>query len=298
MKNNEETMNTESTSTLVKESASKPHSIWSRFPLILCINLKEREDRLAEVRQEFSKVELEDVTFFRTTRQKSRNKGCIDSHMACLQYAVERQVPYVLVFEDDVLFLENHRPKMEKVIGFLEKTPDWKIFHLGGFIYRKKEYPTPEILRGGILCTQAYIIKTEFAKEILAKRSFYTLPLFSVDLFFAMLVWNSGHVYFKPLICIQRASASDGTWSSGTRDKEGWLGQAMIYTAMNYKERRQTKLFPTAEKLKIENGLSFFLFYRVFLWILQRVVRVFKKTKLEPPPPGEFIPMRQLLPKK
>jgi len=40
------------------------------------------------------------LAFFQAERQPDRDKAIIDSHVACLRYATEQSVPYVLVFED------------------------------------------------------------------------------------------------------------------------------------------------------------------------------------------------------
>ncbi|MHB8522434.1 MAG: glycosyltransferase family 25 protein [Limisphaerales bacterium] len=267
---------------------------WDWFPLVLCINLKEREDRNQEARAEFKAVNLDRVIFYQTTRRQDRNRGCIDSHMACLRYAVERGVPHVLIFEDDVQFLEHPREKMHTVIQFLSGHDDWKLFYLGGFIFRKVRRRTPEIIQGAVLCTQAYIIKTDFARELLDRRAFFDHPLVSVDLFYSMTIWNSALIHANPLICTQRASASDGTWDSRNQSKAGWLGKAMIYSSLDYAGRIRTDLFPTIEKFKIENGLTFFIFYRLYLFLQQMLIHAVRRAlgrKHHPvsPAPGEFI---------
>ena len=60
----------------------------------------------------------------------------------------------------------------------------------------------------------------------------------SVDLFYSALNGNSSYVYVDPLICIQRPSASDGSWDKLSKNnEEGWLGNAMIYTSLSLRER-------------------------------------------------------------
>ncbi|GEM_PF-1153003 len=267
-------------------------NIWDRFPLALCINLKERDDRHQEALAEFKKVGLDQVTFYRTTRQENRNKGCIDSHMACLQYAVDRGVPYALVFEDDVLFLPDYEEKMRRVLDFVTAGNDWKIFYLGGFIFRKVRRLTPHILQGGVLCTQGYIIKTDFARELLKHRAWFDNRLISVDLFYSMMVWNAALIHFNPLVCIQRPSASDGTWDNRNLAKAGWLGNAMLYSSLDFRDRWRSDLFPFAEKMKIRNGLMFFVVYRWFLFFQQHAIHALRRlrgTKQLSAHPGEFI---------
>ena len=111
--------------------------IWDFFPLIMCINLRERTDRFEEAKHEFARVGIRQVVFFQSERQADRDKAIIDAHMACLRYAVERNVPYFLVFEDDALFLEGYKTHLPQAIEFLRSRSDWNLFHFGGFIFRK-----------------------------------------------------------------------------------------------------------------------------------------------------------------
>jgi hypothetical protein len=237
--------------------------IWDFFPLIMCINLRERTDRFEEAKREFARVGIRRVVFFQSERQADRDKAIIDAHMACLRYAVERNVPYVLVFEDDALFLPDYQTHLPQAIEFLRSRSDWNLFHFGGFIFRKVERVTPHILRGALLNVHAVVVRTEFAKKILAKRPYCSGM--SVDLFYSALNGNSSFVYIDPLICIQRPSASDGSWDKLSKNKEGWLGNAMIYTSLSLRDRLRFNRFSYLERFRIDNGVLFFKVYRPFL---------------------------------
>lgn len=264
--------------------------LWKDFPLVLCINLKEREDRYAEAIAEFKKVGLENVTFYRTNRDTDRNKGCIDSHMACLEYAIKMGVPYVLVLEDDVEFQPEYQEGIRNVINYIQNNPDWEILYLGGFIYKKKQHRTKQILEGSVLCTQAYVIKTELARRLLQWRSYFAHKRISVDLFYTMIIGDKALVHSRPMICTQRASVSDGTWDKENVAKEGWLGKAMLYTAMDKHEQKATDLFPKIEKFKIGQGLMFFRFYTKFLLLQQKFLnRGGRKRPELQRTPGEFV---------
>lgn len=258
---------------------------WDFFPLAMCINLKNRDDRLNEARGELQRVGLQRVVFYRAERQEDREKGCIDSHMACLKYAVEQGVPHVLMFEDDVLFQEGHIENMNRVVEFLRDHPECDFLHLGGFIFRKAERYGPNFIRGGILCTHGYVVRTEYAKKILAERPrFFGM---SVDVFLTILNRNSAFVHVHPLVCIQRPSDSDGTWDKRNLGQSGWLGQAMIYTALDYPERLRFNHFPLMERIRIENGISFFKVYRHAMKLKVALAR--RKQVDTGVPVGEFV---------
>jgi hypothetical protein len=247
-------------------SAAKPPDtadIWDFFPLIMCINLRERSDRFEEAKRELGRVGIRQVVFFQSERQPDRDKAIIDAHMACLRYAVEQNVPYVLVFEDDALFLENYETHLPHAIEFLRSRSDWNLFHFGGFIFRKVERVTPHIIRGALLTSHAVVVRTEFAKKILEKRPYCSGM--SVDLFYSALNGDSSFVHVDPLICIQRPSGSDGTWDKLSKNKEGWLGNAMIYTSLGLRERLRFSHFSYLERFRIHNGIMFFKVYRRIL---------------------------------
>ena len=237
--------------------------LWDFFPLIMCINLRERSDRFEEAKRELGRVGIRRVVFFQSERQSDRDKAIIDAHMACLRYAVKQNVPYVLVFEDDALFLENYETHLRHSIDFLRSRSDWNLFHFGGFIFRKVERVTPHIIRGALLNVHAVVVRTEFAKKILEKRPYCSGM--SVDLFYSALNGDSSFVHVDPLICIQRPSASDGTWDKLSKNKEGWLGNAMIYTSLGLRERLRFSHFSYLERFRIHNGIMFFKVYRPIL---------------------------------
>jgi hypothetical protein len=233
---------------------------WDLFPLAMCINLLERDDRLEQAQQEFSRAGLRRVVFYRSPRQPDRDKAIIDAHMACLRYAVERNVPHVLIFEDDAQFLDGYEANLRRAVDFMKNRPDWDIFHLGGFIFRKVERVTPHIVRGGIMTVHGYVISQKLAKLALEKRPYCSRM--SIDIFYHALNGDAAFACVYPPICIQRASPSDGTWERRRANRrladEGWLGNAQIYTSLDPRDKWRFNRFSLLERAKIEQGLVFF----------------------------------------
>lgn len=264
---------------------------WDYFPLVMCINVRERAERFEEAKAELKKVGLKKVVFFRAERQPDRDKAIIDSHMACLKYAVNQGVPHVLVFEDDMLFQGDVQANMARIVEFHRQRPDCNMFHLGAFIFRKSERVTPHILRGGMVTAHGYIMRLGFAKEVLARRP--NCSGMSVDLFYSVLAGNNAFVHVNPLACIQRPSESDGTWDTRSLNKSGWLGNAMIYTSLDYRDRFRFKTFSVMERVRIQNGINFFKVFRAFLgWKLAKAEAKAKKGMVPAPtaeaPTGEY----------
>jgi hypothetical protein len=233
---------------------------WDFFPLAMCINLLERDDRLEQAKQEFRNAGLRRVVFYRSSRQPDRDKVIIDSHMACLRYAVDQDAPYVLIFEDDAQFLDGYDANLRRAVDLMKSRRDWDIFHLGGFIFRKVERVTPHIVRGGIMTVHGYVISQKLAKLALEKRPYCSGM--SIDLFYHALNGDAAFACVYPPICIQRASPSDGTWERRRANRrladEGWLGNAQIYTSLDRHDKWRFNRFTLWERSKIEQGLVFF----------------------------------------
>jgi hypothetical protein len=137
------------------------------FPLVLCINLRDRDDRRAEVCAELRRIGLPAVEFFRAERSADRDQGCRDSHFACLGRVLAAGVPQALILEDDVLFQGDHAANLARCAEFLRTRPECDFLHLGGFVFRRAGRPAPHFLRGGILTTHAYVVRAGWARELL-----------------------------------------------------------------------------------------------------------------------------------
>ena len=70
----------------------------------LVINLKHRIDRWKHTLIEFEKLGLIANRFDAIKNQDGRI-GCTMSHIKCLEYAIENDLDYILISEDDITFL-------------------------------------------------------------------------------------------------------------------------------------------------------------------------------------------------
>lgn len=111
------------------------------FDEIYCINLEHRTDRWELCQREFAKVGISDrVERFDAVYDKETPKrGCYESHMGAIRLAHERKLNNVLIFEDDVAFLDCYtEQKFSKSIETL-RTKDWEFLYIGGL--EKRIYP-------------------------------------------------------------------------------------------------------------------------------------------------------------
>lgn len=59
--------------------------------------------------------------------------GCTMSHIKVLQYAKEHKWPYVVVFEDDVIFAEDIKERVDKLFDIVPD--DWEHIYLGVHVW-------------------------------------------------------------------------------------------------------------------------------------------------------------------
>ena len=170
---------------------------------ILCINTKERTDRLKRIRA-LSKRENIDIKFIRSNKNnKSGEKGKIQSHLAIIKTAKENNIPYICIIEDDVKVLNNELLNKKKVMDVPE---DWDILYLGGY--------TLEILKYGmkwskarVAASFAYVIKDTVYDFIIKYLEKYGKLMrdFNIDLLHRRY---NAYIQMDPTFC-QRDDYSD-----------------------------------------------------------------------------------------
>ena len=111
--------------------------LWSNFERIVCINLKERPDRLEHAKAQFSKVGILDRVQFHVTEKSSKGGcyGCFESHWQILKQAYEDGLNNVVIFEDDIVFRSGWEQAMHDCNAFCNDEPDWEFLNLNGFVF-------------------------------------------------------------------------------------------------------------------------------------------------------------------
>lgn len=107
----------------------------------MVINKEDRPERLGAAMGQFAKFGLNAEVF---PALPGGWRGCRDSHLAVLEkYRAEK---FLLVFEDDVLFLSEPLPRLMQVVE--EELPHgWDMLYLGISPTRKYRRETPHLFR-------------------------------------------------------------------------------------------------------------------------------------------------------
>lgn len=109
-----------------RSEAQAPAALYSlrklNIPLIACINLYERPDRYASCLNEFEKLDILDkVYFYRTHKNKNGRIGCYKSHLDLYKMALNKNLEYILIFEDDFKVGDNYEKNRDTIYANLKK---------------------------------------------------------------------------------------------------------------------------------------------------------------------------------
>ncbi len=179
------------------------------FDKVYCINLDERVDRWEQAQKEFKKLGINEVERFSAVKHEKGAIGCRESHLNIIKEAKELGLSNILIFEDDVLVLEEHLNKIESALNEL-KTLDWELFYFGATVdpnVGRLSSVTPTIVRTNFAyTTHAYAINNSMFDFILENAPYQPI----IDVFYNRNIVTRGNSYIiNPMLCIQQESYSD-----------------------------------------------------------------------------------------
>lgn len=111
------------------------------FARVYVVNLPERADRRAEIRQQLEVIGLRlgqaNTVLFPAIKPAERGefesvgaRGCFLSHLAVLDDARQRACSRVAIFEDDLNFSRDFNARIDGLLSALDRLP-WRIFYGG-----------------------------------------------------------------------------------------------------------------------------------------------------------------------
>ncbi len=179
------------------------------FDKVYCINLDERVDRWEQAQKEFKKLGINEVERFSAVKHEKGAIGCRESHLNIIKEAKELGLSNILIFEDDVLVLEEHLNKIESALNEL-KTLDWELFYFGATVdpnVGRLSSVTPTIVRTNFAyTTHAYAINNSMFDFILENAPYQPI----IDVFYNRNIVTRGNSYIiNPMLCSQQESYSD-----------------------------------------------------------------------------------------
>jgi hypothetical protein len=96
---------------------------------IYIINLKHRQDRQKEIKEDLKDTSTFNIHFFEAIKNSKGWIGCSQSHLSLIKYAKENNKPYIIVAEDDFLFKISEEKVKEALTKLTSNLSDWDVFN-------------------------------------------------------------------------------------------------------------------------------------------------------------------------
>lgn len=190
-----------------------------RVPFIGCINLVERDDRYRQVLKEFEKAGIADrVHWHRPVRHPDGGRvGCFESHLEIQKAALKADVPFALVFEDDVRLTTNWQKGISKLMELVDSGVPWRYASLQnsgceGLLTQDgdKDALPDGVVRAAFVFTRCYAITRAAMEDAVAKG----ITRAHADIALAGSNWGSSFV-IRPSVVRDVPSKSDNDWGEG-----------------------------------------------------------------------------------
>lgn len=181
------------------------------------INLDHRTDRNESTIHELSKLGIKNPHRFSAIKKDNGAIGCFMSHLEVLKSVRNRNLPYVTIFEDDILFLEP-KETLEKLDRIVNSDIEWDVILLGG-----NNYPPYQKINEGCIkvnncqTTTAYIVKQSYYDTLINHWQKGLDKLietndhrkYALDQYWKILQKKDNFILITPINVVQKESYSD-----------------------------------------------------------------------------------------
>lgn len=172
-----------------------------------CINLSRRIDKWGDVCQEFAKYGITPVRVD-AYDTKPGWQGCRDSHLSILKRAKRDSLSQFVVYEDDVIFLQDPNDILPKAVKELPE--DWDMLYLGVSPQEPLSLYSEHLFKvNKSTCLHAvmYNNRKDGVIDYILK---HRVDIKKIDDFYSSEVHRKFNVFVTyPMICTQRQYQSD-----------------------------------------------------------------------------------------
>lgn len=184
------------------------------FDAMFCINLEKRKDRWVHAQHQFEKIGILDkVKRFPAVERKDGRLGCIKSHLEILKYAQKNNLKNVLVFEDDVVFInEDVNTIMGNIVNQLPE--NWELLYLGANLHTPlNNYSDNLVKLNNGFSTHAVCYNSNLYSTFIKRYNTMNAVMLQIDIldvWLAASIQSRGNSYLvKPLLASQINDYSD-----------------------------------------------------------------------------------------
>lgn len=161
------------------------------FNNVYVINLKRRPDRWNTTKKRLHNIGIsphrwdavdakddEFLKFYESKNLKNRAKGevaCYKSHLELWKYLLSIEVPYAIIFEDDIVFPDD--VSQDLIMNEIEESKGFDILFLG-HCYSNQFKFSNEITRiNSAMCLHAYVVTRSALQKLVKNEHNYTIPI-------------------------------------------------------------------------------------------------------------------------
>jgi len=180
------------------------------------INLDERNDRMVHCEEELKKIGLIRPLRFSAVKTKHGIVGCGISHLRCIESAKKEGLPFITIFEDDVVISKPNQ--LRNIVNrILKSGVEWDVLCLSGNAFKPhKEEHDDYVVVNRMYCGTAYIVKAHFYDTMIENiRDGLTKIMetgnrdFSWDCYWIQLQQKHRFLLVNPLSVYQKPDYSD-----------------------------------------------------------------------------------------
>mgnify|MGYP000231385946 CR=1 FL=1 len=219
---------------------------WDNFDRIVCLNVKERTDRLAYAKQEFERIGVLDRIQFRIAPKHPG--GCFEAHWRAIQDAYDDHVENLFIFEDDVYFGPGWQGVINDSNDFVKQEPGWEFLSMGYVeLYVEASQSSETIFSGKATSGHAVVLSRAGMERFLQRvPSPYGATMESDIMYMVHLARSYVHPEGRNTITqLREELGTDNLWSFVVeKDKENDDARSA-----RYKEVFQNTFVPSAQSI-------------------------------------------------
>jgi glycosyl transferase family 25 len=186
--------------------------------MIYYINLSHRTDRKQQVEEELVKIDIDKFQRFDAIEKEDGRIGCSMSHLELLKMARTNDLPYIIIVEDDIQFINPilFKNQFQK---FLKSREQWDVLLFGGNNYGSIRQTNPYTIKiTNCLTTTGYMVSRHYYDTLISNieeglEKLIQYPTehykYAIDVYWQSLQKKDEWHLIYPLIVVQRPGYSD-----------------------------------------------------------------------------------------
>lgn len=185
---------------------------------IIYINLDKRIDRKLEIEEQFRRVNVPSDKIIRLSAvyDNPGYLGCSQSHIKCLEYAIENNLSNVLILEDDFNFIDTKKA-LHSSLQNIKDINNWDVIFFSASVNEKRNYNSFLDKAIDVQTASGYLVNSNYFNTLLNNfkeglnllRNTDIYSKYALDQHWKLLQQKDNWYIFKTILGYQRESFSN-----------------------------------------------------------------------------------------